>query len=55
MQPSPQAKPPDLDEHAIEVRPVRGRRDVERFLRVPFGIYKDDPNCWTVAPMMGGA
>jgi hypothetical protein len=33
-----------MAERAIEVRPVRGRRDIERFIRVPFRVYEGDPN-----------
>jgi hypothetical protein len=33
-----------MAERAIEVRPVRGRRDIERFIRVPLRVYAGDPN-----------
>lgn len=32
-----------MAERAVEIRPVSGWRDVERFLRVPFRVYRDDP------------
>jgi GNAT superfamily N-acetyltransferase len=35
---------------AVEVRPVGGRADLERFLRLPWRIYADDP-LW-VAPLL---
>jgi GNAT superfamily N-acetyltransferase len=28
---------------ALEVRPVRGRRDLTRFIRLPFGLHRDHP------------
>ena len=31
-------------EGALEIREVRGRRDLEEFIRVPWRIYKDDPH-----------
>jgi GNAT superfamily N-acetyltransferase len=34
---------------AIEIQPVRTRRDLHRFLKLPFRIYRNDPN-W-VAPL----
>jgi hypothetical protein len=33
----------------VTVRTVEGRADLRRFLEVPFGIYRDDPN-W-IAPL----
>jgi hypothetical protein len=33
-----------MAERAVEIRPVRGWRDAERFLRVPLRIYQGDPN-----------
>jgi hypothetical protein len=35
---------------AVEVRPVAGRADLERFLRLPWRIYADDPH-W-VPPLL---
>ena len=34
----------------IEIRKVSGKQDLDAFIRVPWGIYKDDPN-W-VAPLL---
>ncbi len=38
------------DGGTVTVRPVRGRRDLTRFIRVPFGLRRDDP-LW-VAPLI---
>jgi len=35
----------------LEIRPVQGRRDVDRFARVPWPIYKDDPQ-WSPPLLM---
>src|SRR5689334_24306697 len=29
---------------AVEIRPVRSRKDLMRFIKLPFGLYKDQPN-----------
>ena len=36
----------------VVVRPIENRRDRDRFLRVPWQIYADDP-CWVPPLLMG--
>jgi GNAT superfamily N-acetyltransferase len=35
---------------SVSIRPVRGRRDLKRFVKVPFGLHRDSPQ-W-VAPLI---
>jgi hypothetical protein len=43
---------PEKQEHPGELRilPVSNRKDLERFIRVPWALYEDDP-CW-IAPLI---
>ncbi|MGB5486611.1 MAG: hypothetical protein WBN06_04425 [Lysobacterales bacterium] len=40
----------NLPDKALEIREVSGRKDLKSFIRIPWSIYKDDPN-W-VPPLM---